>query len=175
VRRFLRHPFADAPNLGLARGYASATGNGGHESALGFDGVWAANAPELQEDFGWRSNHVVTLITKAITTQCYGSPIKYSYMVGNSKGGQAVLLEAQRFPEDLAILAIVTSRGPCVCSRNSRRKWRRRPFQRFRPEKSTTVPCQHPICFSVFISNVTVNRHLHTAVLGKLRRENDAF
>jgi feruloyl esterase len=27
-------------------------------------------------------------------------PIKYSYMVGNSKGGQAVLLEAQRFPED---------------------------------------------------------------------------
>lgn len=92
--------FAEAPNLGLARGYASATGNGGHESALGFDAVWAANAPELQEDFGWRSNHVVTLITKAITTQFYGVPIKHSYMVGNSKGGQAVLLEAQRFPED---------------------------------------------------------------------------
>ena len=92
--------FMDAPNLGLARGYASATGNGGHESALGFDGVWAANAPELQEDYGWRSNHVVTLITKAITTRFYGMPIKYSYMVGNSKGGQAVLLEAQKFPED---------------------------------------------------------------------------
>lgn len=30
-------------NSGLARGYASATGNGGHESALGFDGIWAAN------------------------------------------------------------------------------------------------------------------------------------
>ena len=59
----------DASNLGLARGYASATGNGGHDSALGFDGVWAANAPELQEDFGWRSNHVVTVITKAITTR----------------------------------------------------------------------------------------------------------
>ena len=59
-----------------------------------------ANAPELQEDFGWRSNHVVTIITKAITTQFYGVPIKHSYMVGNSKGGQAVLLEAQRFPED---------------------------------------------------------------------------
>jgi hypothetical protein len=37
--------FRDACNLGLARGYASATGNGGHDSALGFDGVWAANAP----------------------------------------------------------------------------------------------------------------------------------
>jgi len=92
--------FADAPNLGLARGHASATGNGGHESASGFDGVWAANAPELQEDYGWRSNHVVTLITKAITTRYYGLPVKYSYMVGNSKGGQAVLLEAQKFPED---------------------------------------------------------------------------
>lgn len=87
-------------NPGLARGYASATGNGGHESALGFDGIWAADAPELQEDFGWRSNHVVTLVTKFIATYYYGEPIKHSYMVGNSKGGQAVLMEAQRFPED---------------------------------------------------------------------------
>jgi hypothetical protein len=87
-------------NLPLSRGYASVTGNGGHESVLGFDGVWAANAPELQEDFGWRSNHIVTLIAKAIITQYYGKPIQHSYMAGNSKGGQAVLLEAQRFPED---------------------------------------------------------------------------
>ncbi len=91
--------FGDSSNLGLARGYASVTGNGGHDSAWGFDGVWAANAPELQEDFGWRSNHVVALIAKAITTHYYGKPIKYSYMAGGSKGGQAVLMEAQRFPE----------------------------------------------------------------------------
>ncbi|HLG99035.1 MAG TPA: tannase/feruloyl esterase family alpha/beta hydrolase [Bryobacteraceae bacterium] len=87
-------------DLGLMRGYASATGNGGHYGAPGFDGAWAANAPELQEDFGWRSNHVVTLIAKAITTQYYGRAIQYSYMAGNSKGGQAVLMEAQRFPDD---------------------------------------------------------------------------
>jgi feruloyl esterase len=87
-------------NLTLARGYASATANGGHDSVLGFDGVWAANAPELQEDFGWRSNHVITLIAKTIITRYYGEPIKYSYMAGNSKGGQAVLMEAERFPED---------------------------------------------------------------------------
>lgn len=87
-------------NSALARGYASVTGNGGHDSALGFDGIWAANAPELQEDFGWRSNHVITLIAKVITTHYYGKPIRYSYVAGNSKGGQAVLLEAQRFPED---------------------------------------------------------------------------
>jgi hypothetical protein len=90
----------ELPNFGLERGYASATGNGGHDSMPGFDGVWAANAPELQEDFGWRSNHVVTLIAKAITTHYYGTSITHSYMAGNSKGGQAVLMEAQRFPED---------------------------------------------------------------------------
>ena len=87
-------------DIGLIRGYASATGNGGHDSANGFDGIWAANAPELQEDFGWRSNHVVTLIAKAITSSYYGNPIRYSYIAGQSKGGQGVLMEAQRFPED---------------------------------------------------------------------------
>ena len=66
----------DAANFGLERGYASATGNGGHDSAPGFDGIWAANAPELQEDFGWRSNHVVTLIAKAIALHYYGEPIR---------------------------------------------------------------------------------------------------
>ena len=91
---------SDTCNLGLARGYASATGNGGHDSVFGFDGVWAANAPELQEDFGWRSNHVVTLVIKAIISHYYGKPIKHSYMAGTSKGGHGVLVEAQRFPED---------------------------------------------------------------------------
>jgi len=42
----------------------------------------------------------VTLITKAITVHYYGTSIAHSYMAGNSKGGQAVLMEAQRFPED---------------------------------------------------------------------------
>jgi feruloyl esterase len=84
----------------LERGYAAVTGNGGHESAAGFDGVWAANAPGLQEDFAWRSTHVVTLAAKAIATRFYGESISHSYMSGCSKGGQAVLMEAQRFPDD---------------------------------------------------------------------------
>ena len=90
----------NACNLTLARGYASITGNGGHDGAPGFDGVWAANNPSLQEDFGWRHNHVITIAGKAITTKFYGQPIARSYMSGCSKGGQAVLMEAQRFPED---------------------------------------------------------------------------
>jgi len=87
-------------NLGLARGYASVTSNGGHDSASGFDGAWAANAPELQNDFGWRSTHVVALIAKQLTTRYYGQPIAHAYLAGNSKGGQAALMEAQRFPDD---------------------------------------------------------------------------
>ena len=87
-------------NLGLARGYASVTSNGGHDSASGFDGAWAANAPELQNDFGWRSTHVVALVAKQLTTRFYGQPIAHAYLAGNSKGGQAVLMEAQRFPDD---------------------------------------------------------------------------
>jgi feruloyl esterase len=89
-----------ACNPGLARGYAAVTSNGGHDGVFGFDGIWAANAPNLQEDFGWRGNHVVTLVAKAATARYYGQPIEHSYMVGCSKGGHGVLMEAQRFPED---------------------------------------------------------------------------
>jgi hypothetical protein len=84
----------------LARGYASVTHNGGHDGLQGFDGVWAANAPRLQEDYAWRSVHIVTLATKAITTQYYGRAIVRSYISSCSKGGQAVLKAAQQFPDD---------------------------------------------------------------------------
>ena len=90
----------NACNQTLARGYASITGNGGHDGHPAFDGVWAANNPGLQEDFAWRHNHVITVAGKAITTKFYGQPIARSYMTGCSKGGHAVLMEAQRFPED---------------------------------------------------------------------------
>ena len=86
--------------LTLARGYASITGNGGHDGSAAFDGVWAADSPNLQEDFAWRHNHVITVAGKAITNRFYGQPIARSYMSGCSKGGHAVLMEAQRFPDD---------------------------------------------------------------------------
>ncbi len=87
-------------NPSLARGYASVTYNGGHESLGGFDGTWAANAPNLQDDFGWRGVHVVTVAAKAITASYYGGAIERSYISGCSKGGQSVLSEVQRFPQD---------------------------------------------------------------------------
>jgi feruloyl esterase len=90
----------EACNPSLARGYASVTHNGGHDGVQGFDGVWAANDPRLQEDFGWRGVHLVTRAAKALTTQYYARPIVRSYISGCSKGGQSVLKEAQQFPDD---------------------------------------------------------------------------
>ncbi|MDQ6633309.1 MAG: tannase/feruloyl esterase family alpha/beta hydrolase [Gemmatimonadota bacterium] len=85
----------------LARGYASATNNGGHDGGgTAFDGTWAANAPQLQEDYAYRSSHVVTLATKAIVARYYGKPIAHSYISSCSKGGHAVLMEIQRYPQD---------------------------------------------------------------------------
>jgi Tannase and feruloyl esterase len=96
-----------ACNFTLARGYASMTGNGGHDGHPAFDGIWAANNPALQEDFAWRHNHVITIAGKAIATKFYGQPIARSYMSGCSKGGHGALMEAQRFPEDFdGLLAI---------------------------------------------------------------------
>lgn len=87
-------------NPSLARGYASITGNGGHDGGIGFDGLWAANSPGLQEDLAWRHNHVIALAGKAITAKYYGKLIARSYLSGCSKGGHAALMEAQRFPDD---------------------------------------------------------------------------
>ncbi len=90
----------DACNAGLAFGYAAVTSNGGHYSAPGFDGLWAANAPDAQTDFAYRGNHGVTIAAKAIVKAHYGTGPKRSYAAGCSKGGQAMLMAAIRYPED---------------------------------------------------------------------------
>ncbi|GAC1648233.1 MAG: tannase/feruloyl esterase family alpha/beta hydrolase [Gemmatimonadaceae bacterium] len=89
-----------ACNASLARGYASVTTNGGHDGPPMFDGYWARNAPNLQEDFAWRGTHVVTVAAKEITARYYGRSIVHSYISGCSKGGHAVMMETQRFPQD---------------------------------------------------------------------------
>lgn len=43
---------------------------------------------------------MVTVAAKEITTRYYGASIVHWYISGCSKGGQAVMMETQRFPED---------------------------------------------------------------------------
>jgi len=90
----------DFDNAGLAQGYAAVTSNGGHFSAPGFDGLWGASSPQLQQDFGYRDNHVVTVAAKKIIEAYYGSAPRRSYMAGCSKGGQGVLEEALSYPDE---------------------------------------------------------------------------
>ena len=94
-------------NAGLAEGYASFGANGGHNTAGGFDGPWAYQDVGLQEDFAHRGNHAVTIAAKAIAAAYYGKAPRKAYMAGFSKGGQAGLIEAQRYPQDFDGIIVV--------------------------------------------------------------------
>lgn len=82
---------------GLKRGYATSSTDTGHvgDTAKGFLGH-----PEVQNDFGYRAIHEMTLKSKAITNVFYGSDPRLSYFVGCSGGGRQALVEAQKYPND---------------------------------------------------------------------------
>lgn len=85
---------------GLNRGYAVITNDGGHYGDPPFDGVWAYNNVDVRIDFAYRANHVSAQAGKALIKGFYGRPQTYSYIAGFSKGGNAGLLSATRYPED---------------------------------------------------------------------------
>jgi feruloyl esterase len=83
-------------NTGLARGYAAASTDTGHEAA---DPNWGQNrAKEI--DYGHRGTHVATVATKALASSAYGQPLQQAYFNGCSNGGRQALMEVQRYPED---------------------------------------------------------------------------
>ncbi len=51
-------------------------------------------------DFGYQSTHQMTVASKQLISDFYGSPATHSYFHGCSTGGQEALMEAQRFPND---------------------------------------------------------------------------
>ena len=101
----------DPTMVGLVRKYASLTTDGGHTGEHLFDGVWAADNMPARIDFGYRANHVLLIAAKAIMKAYYGNEPKYSYITGCSKGGQAGVMAAARYPHDFdGVLA----RGPTI-------------------------------------------------------------
>jgi tannase/feruloyl esterase len=78
-------------------GYASASTDTGH---VGATGEFALGHPEKLIDFGWRSEHEMTLKAKAVVQAFYGSAPRLSYWNGCSTGGRQGLKEAQMFPDD---------------------------------------------------------------------------
>jgi len=82
---------------GVQRGYAAAMTDTGHE---GGSASFALGHPEKLIDWGYRSEHEMTVKSKAIIAAYYGDAPKLSYWNGCSAGGREALKEAQRYPED---------------------------------------------------------------------------
>src|SRR5712671_304737 len=87
------------PALGdaLRSGYATVSTDTGH---VGANGKFVEGHPEKLADFGWRSEHEMTVKAKAIIAAFYGNGPRLSYWNGCSTGGKQGLKEAQRFPAD---------------------------------------------------------------------------
>ncbi len=81
----------------LRRGYATSSTDTGH---AGSSASFALGHPEKLIDFGYRSEHEMTVAAKAIITTFYSRAPRYAYWNGCSAGGRQALKEAQRFPED---------------------------------------------------------------------------
>ena len=87
----------------LKRGYAAASTDTGH---TGTGAAWAAGHPDKIIDWGYRSEHLTAVHSKAAITNFYGVGPKLSYFTGCSGGGRMAFQEAQRYPADFdAILA----------------------------------------------------------------------
>ncbi|MFN8456467.1 MAG: tannase/feruloyl esterase family alpha/beta hydrolase [Anaerolineae bacterium] len=88
--------------LALGRNYAVGFDNSGHVGAGFGDGsaFWALNEPGLRADFGYLSEHKMSLAAKAIIDAFYGKSVEYAYFQACSNGGRQALQLAQRWPTD---------------------------------------------------------------------------
>jgi len=88
----------------LAAGYATSTTDTGHQESP-LTSLWVINpAGGLNwnriNDFGYLSQHLMAIESKAVITAYYGVGPRFSYWNGCSTGGRQGLSEAQRFPRD---------------------------------------------------------------------------
>jgi feruloyl esterase len=81
----------------LRAGYATTGTDTGH---VGGSGEFALGHPEKVIDFGYRSEHEMTVKAKAIISAFYDNPVKYAYWNGCSAGGRQAMKEAQKYPAD---------------------------------------------------------------------------
>lgn len=95
--------------VALHDGYATASTDTGH---TGGSGSFALHHPEKVIDFGWRSEHEMTVKSKAIIEAFYGRAARMSYWNGCSTGGRQGLKEAQRFPADYDAIAAGAPANP---------------------------------------------------------------
>lgn len=81
---------------GVIRGFATANTDMGTSP----NAYEAVGHPEKWADFGYRSTHEMTIVSKAIIEIYYRKSAHHFYFMGCSTGGQQALMEAQRYPYD---------------------------------------------------------------------------
>ena len=85
---------------GLRRGYAVANTDMGMATPPDTTAAIFTGHPERWIDWGYRATHEMTLAGKVIVRAFYTQPVKRSYFVGCSTGGEQALMESQRYPDD---------------------------------------------------------------------------
>jgi feruloyl esterase len=83
----------------IAKGFATAQTNTGHEAASEPLGTFAAS-PQKLVDYAFRAVHITAVTAKALLQTYYAAPPRKSYFDGCSTGGRQGLISAQRFPDD---------------------------------------------------------------------------
>jgi hypothetical protein len=91
-----------APTKAVQAGYAGATTDTGHKGSSGSFGMLSPGVPDalLRTDFGWRSEHMMAVVSKQLIEIFYGKQPELSYWNGCSTGGRQGQAMAQRFPDD---------------------------------------------------------------------------
>src|SRR6187455_3162075 len=84
----------------LTNGFVIARTNTGHDARKEPSGSFILSNPQKAIDYAYRAVHVTAETAKAVATDYYSQPIKFSYWNSCSNGGRQGLIEAQRFPDD---------------------------------------------------------------------------
>src|SRR5262245_7028799 len=92
-------PRQNTAKRALAKGFATAQTNTGHDAAVEPLGTFAST-PQKLVDYAFRAVHVTAVTAKALAQAYYAAPPKRAYFDGCSTGGRQGLIAAQRFPED---------------------------------------------------------------------------
>jgi len=82
---------------GLARGFAVASTDTGHQGRNAFDAGFTQDQ-QATIDFAYAAIGRVAEIAKRIVTQHYGTAPEHSYFAGCSTGGREAMLMAERYP-----------------------------------------------------------------------------
>ena len=131
---------ASGGSVALARGFAVATSDTGHQG----EGRSYDVDQQASLDFAQVAVAQVTRVAKQIVARYYGQDARYSYFTGCSTGGREAMLMTQRYP---TYYDGVISGDPAMRTGFSRfgNQWRQAAFAEFAPKDSAGKPQPHKL------------------------------